>query len=497
MEQLAMLPANLTGHLQLTLVAMVLGVAISVPLGIIAARVGWLQQFVLGAAGIVQTIPSLALLAMMVPILAAINLQSIGYLPAIIGLTLYSTLPILRNTVIGITGIDSVYTEAARSVGMTPLQQLWRVELPLALPVVGMATLSTPVGATSLGNYIFSGLQLRNYTAVLVGCIAAALLAQLLDTLIRWLELGVRTRKRVPVVVALLIFGALYSWVGASLMPRLFESDTRPITIGCKTYTEQYILSEILSRQITARTGLETTVVSSLGSTVAFDALRAGDLDVYVDYSGTIWATIMGRGVTSQNRDEVLHEVDRVLADAYDVQVVGPVGFENTYVLAMRRDDAATKNIRRISDLVRHAPRLVMGGDYEFFGRPEWTSLRDQYALEFESRRTMDPSLMYQALAQSEVDVISAYSTDGRISTFDLIMLEDDLAVIPPYDAIILVSDRLRIENPKVVEALADLVGTIDAAQMRDMNLAVNREGRTPAAVAADWLNVPRPIPPR
>ena len=131
-----MLPANLTGHLQLTLVAMVLGVAISVPLGIIAARVGWFQQFVLGAAGIVQTIPSLALLAMMVPILSAINLQSIGYLPAIIGLTLYSTLPILRNTVIGITGIDSVYTEAARSVGMTPLQQLWRVELPLALPVI-------------------------------------------------------------------------------------------------------------------------------------------------------------------------------------------------------------------------------------------------------------------------------------------------------------------------------------------------------------------------
>jgi osmoprotectant transport system permease protein len=237
--------------------------------------------------------------------------------------------------------------------------------------------------------------------------------------------------------------------------------------------------------------------VSSLGSTVAFDALRAGDLDVYVDYSGTIWATIMGRDVTSQNRDEVLHEVDRVLADAYDVQVVGPVGFENTYVLAMRRDDAATKNIRRISDLVRHAPRLVMGGDYEFFGRPEWTSLRDQYALEFESRRTMDSSLMYQALAQSEVDVISAYSTDGRISTFDLIMLEDDLSVIPPYDAIILVSDRLRIENPKVVEALADLVGTIDAAQMRDMNLAVNREGRTPAAVAADWLSVLPPAPPR
>ncbi|MAM85482.1 MAG: ABC transporter permease, partial [Acidobacteria bacterium] len=191
-EQLALLPAYLTGHVQLTLVALLLGTVISVPLGIVATRVRWLEQVVLGAAGIIQTIPSLALLAMMVPVLAAIQVQSIGYLPAIIGLTLYSTLPILRNTVIGIAGIDPAYTEAAKGVGMTRGQQLWSIELPLAMPVivgglrtstvwvVGMATLSTPVGAMSLGNYIFSGLQTRNYTAVMVGSVAAALLAQLL-----------------------------------------------------------------------------------------------------------------------------------------------------------------------------------------------------------------------------------------------------------------------------------------------------------------------------
>ncbi|MEC7768955.1 MAG: ABC transporter permease, partial [Acidobacteriota bacterium] len=191
-EQLALLPAYLTGHVQLTLVALLLGTIISVPLGIAATRVRWLEQVVLGAAGIIQTVPSLALLAIMVPVLAAIQVQSIGYLPAIIGLTLYSTLPILRNTVIGIAGVDPAYTEAAKGVGMTRGQQLWWVELPLAMPVivgglrtstvwvVGMATLSTPVGATSLGNYIFSGLQTRNYTAVMVGSVAAALLAQLL-----------------------------------------------------------------------------------------------------------------------------------------------------------------------------------------------------------------------------------------------------------------------------------------------------------------------------
>lgn len=505
-DQLALLPANLTGHIQLTLVALLLGVAISVPLGIVATRVRWLEQLVLGAAGLVQTIPSLALLAMMVPLLAAINLQSIGYLPAIIGLTLYSTLPILRNTVIGIAGVDPAYTEAARGVGMTPGQQLWRVELPLAMPVivggvrtstvwvVGMATLSTPVGATSLGNYIFSGLQTRNYMSVMVGCVAAAVLAQLLDNLVRLLENGVRTRRRVPVISVLVIFAALYGYAGVTLASSVIGRSVERITIGCKTFTEQYILSEILAGQIATRTGFATTVIQSLGSTVAFDALRSGDLDVYVDYSGTIWATIMRRETTSQNRDEVLSAVEQTLAADYGVQVVGPLGFENNYALAMREADARANGIRRISDLVPHAPRLVIGGDYEFFGRPEWPAIQDRYGLVFASRRTMDQSLMYQAAAQGDVDVISAFSTDGRITAFGLTVLEDDRTAIPPYDAVMLVSDRLQRDHPDVVDALRALVEAIDADEMRLMNQAVDDEGRSPASVAGDFLAA-RPEP--
>ena len=499
-EQLALLPEFLTGHLQLTLVALLLGTAASVPLGIVATRVRWLEQLVLGAAGLVQTVPSLALLAIMVPILAAINVQSIGYLPAIIGLTLYSTLPILRNTVIGIAGVDPAYTEAARGVGMTPRQQLWRVELPLAMPVivaglrtstvwvVGMATLSTPVGATSLGNYIFSGLQTRNYNAVLVGCVAAALLAQLLDHLVRALENGIRQRKRTPVAGALIILAALYGYAGVTLATDMLGRDGDRITIGCKTFTEQYILSEILSGQVTTRTGLDATVIQSLGSTVAFDALRSGDLDVYVDYSGTIWATIMRRETTSQNRSDVLEEVDRTLAAEFGVRMVGPLGFENAYALAMREADARALGIRRISDLTPHAGRLSMGGDYEFFGRPEWTALQDRYGLSFDRQRTMDASLMYQAVAQGDVDVISAFSTDGRIAAFGLTVLEDDRAAIPPYDAVILVSEQLQQARPEVVSALAELVDTIDAEEMRRMNLAVDVDGRSPATVARDFL---------
>ena len=499
-EQLALLPDYLTGHIQLTLVALLFGTALSVPLGIVATRVPWMERIALGIAGIIQTVPSLALLAMMVPLLAALQLQSIGYLPAIIGLTLYSTLPVLRNTVIGIAGVDPAYIEAARGVGMTPRQQLWRVELPLAMPVivgglrtstvwvVGMATLSTPVGASSLGNYIFAGLQTRNYTAVMVGCVAAALLAQLLDGLVRVLEAGIRLRRRRPVAVALTVLTALYLFTGVTLASRFLGDDEAGVVIGSKGFTEQYILSEILSGQVTAHTGLATTVIQSLGSTVAFDALRSGDLDVYVDYSGTIWATILRRESTVENRGEVLGEVGRTLASDYGVRMVGALGFENTYALAMRSADVRRLGLERISDLIPHAARLVFGGDYEFFGRPEWVALQDRYGLSFRDQRTMDPALMYQAVAQGDVDVISAFSTDGRIAAMDLVVLEDDLGAVPPYDAVMLVSDRLAREHPEVVATLEALVGTIDADAMRAMNLAVDDAGRTPAAVAREFL---------
>ncbi len=500
-EQLALLPAYLTGHVQLTLVALLLGTIISVPLGIVATRVRWLEQVVLGAAGIIQTVPSLALLAIMVPVLAAIQVQSIGYLPAIIGLTLYSTLPILRNTVIGIAGVDPAYTEAAKGVGMTRGQQLWWVELPLAMPVivgglrtstvwvVGMATLSTPVGATSLGNYIFSGLQTRNYTAVMVGSVAAALLAQLLDGLVRVLEEGVRFRRRGLVAAALVVLSALYLFAGVTLARQFIgEDESERIVIGSKTYTEQYILSEIISGQVTAETGLSTTAIQSLGSTVAFDALRSGDLDVYVDYSGTIWATILRREANTENRGQILGEVERSLTADYGVHVVGALGFENTYALAMRSADVQTLRLKRISDLVPHASRLVLGGDYEFFGRPEWVSLQKRYGLSFERELTMDPALMYQAVAQRDVDVIAAFSTDGRVAALDLTMLEDDRNVIPPYDAVILVSDRLVRDQPRVVTALKGLVGAIDVDLMRAMNLAVDEVGLTPRFVAEEFL---------
>ncbi len=498
-EQLALLPEYLTGHLQLTLVALLLATAFSVPLGIVASRVGWLEQPILGVAGIIQTIPGLALLAAMVPILAALSLQSIGFLPAIIGLTLYGVLPILRNTVTGIASVDPAMTEAARGVGMTDVQQLRHVDLPLAAPVivagirtatvwiVGTATLSTPVGAPSLGNYIFSGLQTRNFTAVLVGSVAAAGLALLLDAVVHTLETGIRARRRSRIGVALAIATLLYGYTATSFADGLFGGSARPIVIGAKTFSEQYILSAAIAGQIERRTGRQTELLQSLGSTVAFDALRSGDIDVYVDYSGTLWTTILRR-TDVPDRATVLDEVSSFVMKEYGIALVGSLGFENAYALAVRGNDADRLDLRRISDLTLLAPTLTIGGDYEFFARPEWDALVSTYDLAFADRLSMDPSLMYQAIDLGNVDVISAFSTDGRIAALDLRVLEDDGRAIPPYDAVMLASPRLIREFPEAIAALEPLVDAIDADRMRRMNLAVDDAGQSPAEVAAELL---------
>jgi osmoprotectant transport system permease protein len=509
-EQLALLPGFLTAHLQLSLVALGLGTLVSVPLGILVTRRRELEPGVLGVASVIQTIPSLALLAIMVPALAAlgtlsvrllgIEISSIGYLPAIAALTLYSMLPILRNTVAGIEGVDPALVEAARGVGMTPRQQLRRVELPLALPVivaglrtatvwvVGTATLSTPVGATSLGNFIFSGLQTRNSSAVLVGCLAAAALAIVLDQTIRLLEVGLRERRRGRILAAAAVLLVLATWtLGAFAYGRLL-SGRPPLSIGAKTFTEQYVLSEILAQWIEARAGRRSEALSSLGSTVAFDALRTDQIDLYVDYSGTIWATIMKREGLPEKREEVLEAVRTYLLDEHGIELVAALGFENTYALGVRADRARELGLARISDLPRVASRLAIGGDFEFFSRAEWKALESVYGLAFREQRSMDPSLMYPALEAGDVDVISAYSTDGRIAALGIELLEDDRGVIPPYDAIVLASPRLVREEPEVVAVLRELSDAIAGSQMQRLNHAVDGGGRSPRDAAAGFL---------
>lgn len=503
---LAQLPELLTAHLQLTLLAITLATAISVPLGIFAVRRERWKQWILGAAGIIQTIPALALLAVMVPVLSGLGLPGIGFLPALLGLTLYCILPVLWGTVTGLNEVDQAMIDAANGVGMTRSERLRLVELPLAMPVlvaglrtstvwgVGMATLSTPIGAPSLGHLIFSGLQTRNYTAVLVGCVAAALLAQLLDRLVQGLELGFSKRRPQLLRAAGAGLGlvAFYA-LGSHLLPLAgFTNQTTQgvtgsnVTVGGKAFTEQYILGEIIAQEV-QQAGSPAVITPSLGSSVVFDALKRNDIDLYVDYSGTLWTMVMGRKQIPKDRAFVLREVERYLQETFGIRVVAALGYENTYALAMRETLAQRHNIRTISDLTPRAPQMEIGGDFEFFERPEWRSLQHTYGLTFQQERAMETALLYQAAEQDKVQVITAYSTDGRLDAYAMRVLKDDGGAIPPYDAILLASAQLARERPDLLEALARLAGRIDDKTMRALNDQVDLKARAPADVARDF----------
>ena len=464
-EQLHHLPELLTAHLQLALVALALGLCLSLPLGVWIVRRPRLESAVLALASIIQTIPSLALLAIMVPTLSILGnlteahfgwrMGSIGVPPALIALSLYSVLPLLRNTVTGLHGVDAYLLEAARGVGMTPRQQLWRVELPLALPVivagvrtaltwvVGMAVLSTPVGAPSLGNFIFTGLQTRNFAAVYVGCLGAAGLALCLDGLVRWLEVGLRRRRHGHIIAATCVWTLLYVYIFVAWLPP-HPSATPTYRVGAKTFTEQYVLAEVLAAQLRRHGQANAQVLQSMGSAVVYDALKSGAIDAYVDYAGTLWTTVMRRPWDSARGDALLPEVQRFLQADGGLQVAAALGFSNAYTLAMRQAETEARGIHDLRALGPQASGLRLAGDYEIFDRPEWHRLVAAYGLKFASQRSMDPSLTLTALHEGAVDVVTAYTTDGRLAAYKLVALADPDGVLPAYDAWVLVGPRLQ-----------------------------------------------------
>ena len=259
------------------------------------------------------------------------------------------------------------------------------------------------------------------------------------------------------------------------------------VRIGAKTFTEQYILVEVMRVRL-AQAGIAVEVVESLGSTVVFDALRLGDLDAYADYSGTIWVNHMQR-TAGVPRWQILAEVEAWLARSIACAAsLARVRERVRAPIAASRPAAASLGVRAIGDLAPHAGSLALGGDYEWFGRGEWAAVRDTYGLRFARTTTFDPALLYDAVTRGEVDVISAFSSDGRIVASDLVTLADPAGALPPYDAMILLGTRVA-DDPRVVCALGSLGGTIAVERMRQANFMVDRDAdkATPAA-AARWL---------
>jgi osmoprotectant transport system permease protein len=485
-------------HVLLVAISTAIAVAIAVPLGIFAARRPRLASPLVGIANVVQTIPSLAMFGFLLPVPF---IGGVGARAALVVLVLYGLLPIVRSTIVGITGIDRSVREAGVAMGMTPRELLRQVELPLALPSivagvrvaavvgVGSATIAAAIGAGGLGQYIYRGLSMVDTTVILAGAIPAALLALTVDGALLWLERRLSARRgagsrRAAVAVAASL--ALLALAGSAA---LAARSVGAIVVGSKNFTEQLILGEIVAQTIERETGLPVQRRLNLGGTLICDrALLTGDIDVYVEYTGTALTAIFARPAL-KDPAEVIEAVRASYADSGRT-LLEPLGYDNTFAILVRGADARALGLRTIEDAARVAPDWRAGFGYEFLERPDgYRGLAQTYGLSFrEPPHVMDLSLSYRALAAGQVDLIAGDATAGLIAGLDLVHLEDTRRYFPPYDAVPVARAATLLRYPQVRMALEGLGGRISADRMREMNHAAEALHENPADIARRFL---------
>jgi osmoprotectant transport system permease protein len=484
-------------HVLLVAASTMIAAAVAVPLGIFAARRPRLSAPLVGAANLVQTIPSLAMFGFLLPLPL---LGGVGPRTAVVALILYGLLPIVRTTIAGLQGIDRSVREAGVAMGMTDRELLRLVELPLALPSiaagirvaavvgVGSATIAAAIGAGGLGEYIYRGLSMVDATVILAGAIPAAALALLVDGGLLWVErrLAPRggARRRIRSLVAAAV-AAILVWSAVAATTRRAS-----VVVGSKNFTEQVILGEIVAQTIERETGLPVDRRLNLGGTLICErALASGDIDVYVEYTGTALTAVFNRPPSSDSA-----AVLGTVRDAYARSgrtLLDPLGFNNTFTILVRGRDARELNLRTIEDAARVSPRWRAGFGFEFLERPDgYRGLAQRYGLRFaEPPRVMDLTLTYRALASGQVDLIAGDATAGLIAALDLFALEDNRHYFPPYDAVPVARADTLLRYPDLRRALEGLAGAITAEEMRAMNLAADARREDPAAIARRFLD--------
>ena len=484
-------------HVKLVLIAILIAVVIGVPTGILLTRRRALRGPVVGIANIMQTIPSLALFGFLIPLPF---IGGIGARTALVALVLYSLLPIIRNTITGILGVEPSVREAAVAMGMTDGQVLRQVELPLAMGVivtgirvatviaVGVTTIAAAVGAGGLGVYIFRGLRQYDNNLLLAGAVSAALLALIADFSLGLVERRfTRTVERkglwsVVVATVLVVVAGVAIWQVSGN-----TDNADKVTIGSKDFTESALLAEIVAQMLEAR-GVAVERRFELGGNLPHEALVSGTLDLYPEYTGTSFTAILHHEPISDPR-AVYDQVKKEYLERFNIGVSAPIGFENTFAILIRGEESRRLNLKTISDAAPHTKNWRAGFGQDFMSRDDgYPGFSKTYGLKFAEVREMDLSLTYIALSSSQVDLIAANSTDGRIATLDLFQLADDRRYFPPYEAVYLVRQDTFDRVPALRDVLERLANAISTEEMQRLNYEIDGNRRDPKEVIREWI---------
>lgn len=476
-------------HLRISLLALIIAIAIAVPLGLILSSKKRLTEWSLQITGIFQTIPSLALLGLFIPFMG------IGTLPAVVALVIYAIFPILQGTLTGLGEIDPSLEEAATAFGMNKWEKLKKFKLALAMPIlmsgirtasimiIGTATLAALVGAGGLGSFILLGIDRNDSALILIGAVSSAVLAVLFGYGIRLLQ----DKKPKTILLALLV--TLFT-VGASYVPMLNFS-TKQLVIAGKLGAEPEILINMYKLLIEDRTDIKVEIKPNFGKTsFLYEALKSGSIDIYPEYTGTITSTLLKNSPMdlSTNPEEVYTYAKEAILEQDGLMYLAPMAFQNTYALAVAEDYAQDHGIEKISDLAKVQQTAVAGFSLEFNDREDGNiGLKNLYNLQL-NVKTMEPALRYEAIKNGDVQIVEAFSTDSKVVTYKLKILEDDKQLFPPYQAAPLLTKETLEKYPELEQVLGVLAGNISTEEMTQMNYAVDVEGKSAEQVAREYL---------
>ncbi|EGQ79762.1 proline/glycine betaine ABC superfamily ATP binding cassette transporter, membrane protein [Fusobacterium animalis ATCC 51191] len=488
--------ANLTiEHILISLLAISIASVLGIILGIIISEYRKFSGLILGTVNILYTIPSIALLGFF------ITITGVGNTTALIALIIYALLPIIRSTYTGIITINPLIIEASEGMGSTKLQQLFKIKLPLALPVlmsgirnmvtmtIALAGIASFVGAGGLGVAIYRGITTNNSAMTFLGSLLIAILALIFDFILGLIEKRLTNHKRVkykinPKLIILglfiVIFGAYFS---------LNSKKNKTINIATKPMTEGYILGQMLTELIEQDTDLKVNITNGVGGGTSniHPAIVKGEFDLYPEYTGTSWEAVLKKEASYD--ESKFDELQKEYKEKYNLEYVNLYGFNNTYGLAVNKDIAEKYNLKTYSDLAKVSNNLIFGAEYDFFEREDgYKELQKVYNMNFKKQIDMDIGLKYQAMKDKKIDVMVIFTTDGQLAISDVLVLEDDKKMYPSYRAGTVVRSEILSEYPELKPVLEKLNNILDDKTMADLNYQVESEGKKPEDVAREYL---------
>lgn len=488
--------ANLTiEHILISLLAISIASVLGIILGIIISEYRRFSGLILGTVNILYTIPSIALLGFF------ITITGVGNTTALIALIIYALLPIIRSTYTGIVNINPLIIEASEGMGSTKLQQLFKVKLPLALPVlmsgirnmvtmtIALAGIASFVGAGGLGVAIYRGITTNNSAMTFLGSLLIAILALVFDFILGLIEKRLTNHKRVkykinPKLIILglfiVIFGVYFS---------LNSEKDKTINIATKPMTEGYILGQMLTELIEQDTDLKVNITNGVGGGTSniHPAIVKGEFDLYPEYTGTSWEAVLKKEASYD--ESKFDELQKEYKEKYNLEYVNLYGFNNTYGLAVNKDIAEKYNLKTYSDLAKISNNLIFGAEYDFFEREDgYKELQKVYNMNFKKQIDMDIGLKYQAMKDKKIDVMVIFTTDGQLAISDVVVLEDDKKMYPSYRAGTVVRSEILSEYPELKPVLEKLNNILDDKTMADLNYQVESEGKKPEDVAREYL---------